>query len=220
MPARLFSDAEIVWLRMTYPIQTADETLWLFNETWDRSITKAQLKNAASRFRLGKSKDWEKARFQKGQVPPNKGRKGYHPPGSEKGWFAKGHVPDNLKPLWSERWCHIGKGDKKTPVLEMKVPGPAPWVSHRKRSMNQKTHWIRKAVWVWEQINGPVPPGHVIAQLDGDPANCEPENLECVPRGVMARRNAYHAPTPAAGDKDAYKATIRIAQIKEAIANR
>ena len=48
-----------------------------------------------------------------------------------------------------------------------------------------------------------------------------PPNLECVPTGVCwPRRNAYHAPTPAPGDKDAYKATIRIAQIKEAIATR
>ena len=48
-------------------------------------------------------------------------------------------------------------------------------------------------MWVWEQANGPVPKGHAVVQLDGDPANCEPENLDCVPQAVLARLNAYHA---------------------------
>lgn len=38
-------------------------------------------------------------RFEKGHVPPNKGKKGYHSPGSEKGWFQKGHDPKNKTPI-------------------------------------------------------------------------------------------------------------------------
>ena len=47
---------------------------------------------------------------------------------------------------------------------------------------------VRKAVWVQERDNGPVPKGHAIAQLDGDPANCERATL---PRRIHPR--AHHA---------------------------
>ena len=221
MPARLFSDVEIVWLRMTYPVQTADETLWLFNETWDRSITKAQLKSAASRFRLGKSKDWEKARFQVGDprsgVKTPEQRAAFLESG-KKTRFKKGNVPENVLPLYSERWSHGNNGKRR--YREIKIPGPSHKPSLRKLGTEFAGHWVGKAKWIWEQANGPVPEGHVVAVLDGDEANCALANLECVPKAVLARRNAFHAPTPAPGDKDAYKATIRIAQIKEAIATR
>ena len=42
-------------------------------------------------------------RLKPGNVPPNKGRRGYYAPGSEKGWFKKGQVPRNIKPMWHER---------------------------------------------------------------------------------------------------------------------
>lgn len=50
--------------------------------------------------------------------------------------------------------------------------------------------WRRKAVVEWERAHGrPVPAGEAVLQLDGDPANCAPSNLELVDRGTLALLN-------------------------------
>ena len=105
MPARLFSDAERAWLALTYPLHRADFTTELFNECWGRDLTRDQVVRAAKRFGLGPSA--HDGRFRKGNVPANKGRKGYSPPGSEKGWFRKGGQSPNTRPLYSERWDNL-----------------------------------------------------------------------------------------------------------------
>lgn len=43
---------------------------------------------------------------------------------------------------------------------------------------------------VWEQLHGEIPKDHCIVCLDGDPMNCAPENLYCMPirfRPIMAK---------------------------------
>ena len=42
---------------------------------------------------------------------------------------------------------------------------------------------------IWQQHNGPIPPGHVIVFKNGDRADCAIENLDCVPRSELAHRN-------------------------------
>ena len=199
-----------------------DEIADRFLERFGREISHSKLDNFVSRHGCQGAPNI--GGFKKGHVSHNKGRKGWSAPGTEATRFKKGHVPGQRQAASVVGALEPSQAaTRRRRTLMIKVPGPEPVPPCRtvpKRWHEPKTHWIRKAVWVWEQANGPVPKGHAVAQLDGDPANCEPENLECVPRGVMARRNAFHAPTPAAGDKDAYKATIRIAQIKEAIATR
>ena len=41
--------------------------------------------------------------------------------------------------------------------------------------------------YVWEKHNGPIPEGHAIHHVDGDPGNNAIENLECLPRGDHQR---------------------------------
>ena len=214
MGGRLFTDYEIAWLRAFWPRYTRHQTHRMFNERFGRSLTRQQIYSAATNHNCGHSAF--DGRFKNGSTPPNKGRKGYHPPGSEKGWFAKGQDPINTRPLYSERHDHIHECDRKTPALMIKVPGPAPYPSQQKAGAHQKTRWIRKAVWVWEKDHGPVPYGHVILQLDGDYANCAPANLECVPRSVLARLNDYPSVKPAGPDSN--PARVRIAQIRDALA--
>jgi hypothetical protein len=52
--------------------------------------------------------------------------------------------------------------------------------------------------WLWEQQNGPIPPGHKLKCLDGDRQNCDPSNWECVPNAMLGRlraRNFENAPS-------------------------
>ena len=99
-------------------------------------------------------------RFEKGHVPPNKGKKGYHSPGSEKGWFQKGHDPKNKTPIGT---IHQ-RGDGY--LWEKYGPGPLDWKPH---------HQL-----VWERAYGPQPEGHVIIFKDSDKTNCDLENLELI----------------------------------------
>ena len=216
MAARLFTDYHIAWLRAFWPRYTRDQTHRMFNDRFGTTFTKRQICTAAKNHDCGFSAF--DGRYKKGSVPANKGRKGYYPPGSEKGWFKKDQTPVNTRPTYSERVDHIGDDDHKTPVLMIKIPGAAPYASQRLAGAHQTTRWIRKAVWIWERHNGPVPHGHAILQLNGDFTNCEPSNLQLVPKSVLARLNAYHSVKPAG--PDANPARVRIAQIRDTLAKR
>lgn len=129
---------------------------------------------------LCKRKGWltgRDGRFEKGQEPPNKGKKGYCAPGSEKGWFKKGErrgVATQLyKPIGTERTTQDG-------YIERKVNDDLP-LQQRWRAV----HLIR-----WEEANGPIPEGHALKCLDGNKANTDPSNWKCIPRGMLPRLNS------------------------------
>lgn len=117
-------------------------------------------------------------RFRKGCTPPNKGRKGYCAPGSEKGWFHKGHRADNAVPIGAERLDADG-------YIRVKV-----------QDGHQHRNWVLKHRLVWEQANGPIPEGHKLIFLDGDRKNCVLENLMLVTdaeHAVMCKRGLHFA---------------------------
>ncbi len=68
---------------------------------------------------------------------------------------------------------------------------------------------------VWERTHGPVPAGHCIVHLDGDPGNCEIDNLACVRRAVLARLNQsrWRELPP---DRDTRRAAVAAAELKQA----
>ena len=113
-------------------------------------------------------------RFEPGHEPANKGRKGYSPPGSEKGWFRKGErrgVATKLyQPIGTERLSKDG-------YLERKINDDLP-LQGRWRAV----HLVR-----WEAANGPVPEGHCLKCLDGDRRNTDPRNWEAIPRALLPR---------------------------------
>ena len=206
--SKTFEPWEEGWLQHHLPLAPRKDVAAAFERAWGWRPTHGQLDRYVTRHGLQGAPNV--GRIKKGSTPPNKGRKGYSPPGSEKGWFKKGSVPANKKPLWSERWTRQrGNG---APMLEINVPIENPYTGHG-------NFWIRKAVWVWMQANQrPMPEGHVIVQLDGDPANCELDNLDCVPKAVMARLNQKYS--PAYAGREANPARVRLAQLKHAAAAR
>ena len=213
MGAKLLSDGELLFLATLWPIYTRARMLEVFNETYGRRLRFEQLKGIAGRYRFGPSAN--DGRFRKGQVPANKGRLGYCAPGSEKGWFRKGNDGYRTVPVFSEAMRRDKRGRMN---LFIKIPEPSPCQSHKRTGWHQKGHWIRKAVWVWSQANGPVPKGHAVVLLDGDPANCELSNLDCVPRGVLQALNAPWAPGYAG--KAVNPARVRLAQARTVLRKR
>lgn len=166
---------EIAWVaaRADWPRRE----LWqAFCGFWQRDgITLQAFKAMCKRERIMTGRD---GRLQKGNVPPNKGRKGHAAPGSEKGWFKKGQRPSNKQAPGYEMIDFEG-------YVQICVAEPNPWTG-------APTRMIRKHRWLWEQANGPVPKGHALKCLDGNRQNTDPANWVCVPRGLLPRLNGVH----------------------------
>jgi hypothetical protein len=126
------------------------------NKRFGTSYTHEQMKNYYGNHGINSGLDGQ---FPKGHIPLNKGRKGYHAPGSEKGWFKKGHRPVNHKPLGSER---------------VDVDG------YRLIKTAEPNVWRPKHKVIWEGKNGEVPEGYVLTFLDADKQNITLENLALI----------------------------------------
>lgn len=108
-------------------------------------------------------------RFQPGQASWIKGRK--LPAGSKHSCteFKKGNVPHNYLPVGSV----ITNGDG---YLVKKVADPNKW------------EFLQRLVW--EEHNGPIPPGYGVTFLDGDKTNCDISNLRLMTRAENGYINA------------------------------
>ena len=111
-------------------------------------------------------------RFPKGHVPANKGKKrgrGWAPGRMRDGQFTKGQNGWNWKPVGSTR---IVDGYHYTKVSDHR---------HVVHTVNWKlTHVLR-----WEAEHGPIPAGHCLKCLDGDPLNTDPANWQCIERALL-----------------------------------
>lgn len=115
-------------------------------------------------------------RFEKGQVPANKGKAmPYHPnsaatrfkPGSR-----TGRANELYKPIGTERVSKDGYRERKV---------------HDGLPMQSRWQLVQRIEW--EAVHGPVPECHALKCLDGNKLNTDPSNWEAVPRGVLARLN-------------------------------
>ncbi len=111
-------------------------------------------------------------RLEPGNVPHNKGVKGWCAPGSEKGRFPKGHRPHTWRGAGHERI------DSREGYVVMIVDEPNPWTGAATRP-------VHKHRWLWERANGPLPEGHILKCLDGDRANTDPSNWVAIPRAML-----------------------------------
>ena len=137
----------------------------LVSRTFQKEINAKQIKAIRGRLKIDSGLT---GRFEKGHVPPNKGRKGYCSPGSEKGWFKKGQQPWNHANVGDEAWTTDG-------YLKVKIAEP--------------NKWRMKHVLEWEKVNGPVPEGFMVIFKDQDHANCSIENLALISKSENAIMN-------------------------------
>jgi len=121
-------------------------------------------------------------RYKKGNVPPNKGIKGWQAGGrSHETRFKKGHMPQTWKPVGSERMPHISKGDD---TIYVKISD--------KRNVSAYKNWKSKHQLIYEQHHGPVPKGHFVRFKDGNNRNFDINNLILVSRSQNMRMNSMY----------------------------
>lgn len=109
--------------------------------------------------------------FKKGLVPHNKGLTGYCAPGSEKGWFKKGHESANS--LYDGA-ITTRPDNRGVPQLMIRI---------------SKGKWEYLSRHLWQQAHGPIPEGHMIAFRDKNTQNCTLENLELITMAENLTRN-------------------------------
>lgn len=189
MHGHVYTEEEHAFMREFVPGHSYRETASAFTEKFGREISISQVKAYTGNHHLNTGRT---GRFQKGHVPPNKGKKGACAAGCEKAWFPKGHIPKNHRPAGSERVNIYG-------YAEVKVAEPDKWgLKHR---------------IVWEKANGPVPEGYIIIFRDNDRTNTDINNLLMIKRGIHAVMNR----TGLCGCSGEFKDTaVKIAELKSA----
>lgn len=131
------------------------------NEALARQMgrTVASVKSKGQELGLKKCPDARRS-FLKRKPAWNKGRP-----------FKKGQQPHNARPV-GEKYLR-------------KDHGQMLWfIKPKGRNRIMPYHQFR-----WEQLNGPIPPGHVVAFRDGDTMNTTDNNLVLLTRGELMRRN-------------------------------
>ncbi len=167
-----WSAAELAWIEANHTLPRA-ALLAAFHARFARP--EVTLSNLAA---LCKRRGWltgRTGRFEPGHDrSPNRGLKGWAPPGSEKGWFKPGHLSGRARelqqPIGAER---IAKGG----YLQRKVNNDRPF----------QRRWKMVHLIEWEAANGPLPEGHALKCLDGNRLNTAAANWVAVPRALLPR---------------------------------
>lgn len=188
-----WTEEEKEYLREITPGRHYKEILDLMNERFDRPFRMEQIKGAIARYKLNTGFT---GRFEKGNIPFNKGKKGIYPKGCEKTWFKKGQTPINHKPVGSERIDRDG-------YIMIKVAEPSVWkLKHRV---------------IWEKANGPIPKNYTVIFLDGDKSNTDINNLALVSRSELLIVNQKKL---IKSDTELSKVGINIAKVQSKINKR
>lgn len=106
------------------------------------------------------------------------------------GRFEKGHVPANKGvPMTPEQYAKCAptmfrKGESCAGNTPMPLGSEVFREGYVMVKVAQPNIWRFKSHIVWEEHNGAIPPGHIITYKDGDPLNCDIDNLILISRRV------------------------------------
>ena len=160
-PTELYPAEVAAYIQAKYKGTSYADMATQLKETFGRDYTQAQIMGYYKNHKLNSGLT---GRFKKGHTPPNKGRKGYVAPGSEKGWFQKGSTPWDTVP--------VGTIVTKTDGYLWKKINDTPgvWLQN----------WKQLHLLIWEEAHGPVPEGYRVIFKDKNKQNCVLENLALV----------------------------------------
>ncbi len=191
---RKYTDEHIEYLREIVPGRLNDEITKMFNAKFNMNVTEDQMKSLRGRYYISSG---VVTKFNKGNVPHNKGMKGYCAPGCEKTWFKKGHKPKQYLPVGTE----LMKSDG---YVYIKISDPNKW---------RQKHRI-----IWEEKHGPYSTKtHVVIFKDGNRENFDLDNLQLITRKQLAIVNRNHLLT---NNKELTETGLIIGQILEVKARR
>jgi hypothetical protein len=196
---KYWSPEELARVRELYPEHPTEQiatelgrtALSVYQAANKMGLRKTEAFRATYGFQKGQQYGVE-FQFKKGQAPPNKGvrRPGWSPGRMGETQFKKGQLNGEA----ARKWKPIGTihADSEG-FLRIKVRERDPEKHHNgwHPDVWPLLHWL-----VWQEHNGPIPEGHVVVFKDRNRENCAIENLECIHRRELARRNSMWANYP------------------------
>lgn len=188
---------KVAWLREHRASGPIGEITQRLNAYFGWDATPYMVANACQRYGIAAA---HSGRYSKSNRPWNKGLKGYTPGGASIARrFGPGHRPHTEVPVGSYKQDNEGYW-----YLKVSDDQPANFSRRNWRAIHRLT---------WEGVHGPIPRGHVVVLLDGDPDNClDPSNVACISRSVLVRLNAlgWDALCP---DREARRAVVALASV-------
>lgn len=177
---------------------TLKELTQRFNKRFNTNISENAIAN--QKAKLGIRSGIMGGQFPKGLVPWNKGKKGSMSPEQyekcKATMFKKGQVPQNHKPVGSERIDRDG-------YVHVKVAEPNKW---------RPKHRV-----LWEKVNGPIPKKYRLIFADGNRQNITLDNLILVSYAqsfIMNQKNLFK------NDKELTKAGVTVAKVLDKVNKR
>lgn len=177
-------------LRALYPHQKTEDVAAAVGKTVSQAYQKAAalgLKKspeylaspAACRLRRGDNVG-AAFRFKPGQVVWNRGMKGLQYEASKPTQFKPGQMPHNTKEIGNFRITKDGTLQRK--------------IGNGKGSNSKRWRGVHELVWV--EVNGPLPPKHIVVFKQGMRSNKLEEitidRVECISLAENMRRNTVH----------------------------
>lgn len=170
-------------MRELYPTTPMQDLVTLFGASERAIYSRAEMlgiKKAPAYYathiagRLGNGQGKE-TQFKKGQEPWNKGIAFDSGGRSHETRFRPGSRPHTWHPVGYERITADGYRERK-----MTDTG------------NTRRDFVAVHVLLWREHVGEVPEGHAVVFRNGDKTDIRIENLECISRAELMRRNSYH----------------------------
>lgn len=162
-----WTEEKIEWLRQNVPGKPYAEVTVLFNEHFGENISKTAVHAMCKKSHIHNGFT---GRYENGHVPFYKGKKMPHEKAAknEGTRFHKGDIPQNYRPVGSERINVEG-------YIEIKT--------------EEHKRWRYKHRVIWEAANGPIPPGHILIFKDGNKLNTDISNLKLITKAENIRIN-------------------------------
>lgn len=191
LPRHDWTTEEKEYLKEITPGRHHKEILELLNKKFQYQFNINQVRSAIKRNKVYTGFT---GRFEKGNVPFNKGKKGLNPANSTS--FKKGNIPANYKPVGTERIDVDG-------YVLVKTKDPNTWkLKHRV---------------IYEEHFGKIPKGHVLVFLDRNKQNFNLDNLILVNRNELLILNRYYLLFK---DEKLNRVTINFAKLKQKIIDK
>ena len=178
----VWTDDQLATLKLTYPNFKTEDVAYIVGHSIAATYGKANslgleksegylTSPAACRLRRGGNVGAE-TRFKPGNPSWNAGLKIGSKGRSALTQFKPGQRPINTKPIGSER---LMDGYLQRKMTETGYP---------------PRDWVPVHVMLWQQHHGPLPAKHCVIFKDGDKTNIVIENLECLSRRDLMKRNS------------------------------
>lgn len=180
----IWTDDQVATLRKVYSNYKTEDVAHILGHSLTATYRKANslgleksdaylASPAACRLRRGESVGAE-YRFKPGNQSWNAGKKIGSKGRSAQTQFKPGQLPPNHKPIGSER---LMDGYLQRKMTETGYP---------------PRDWVPVHILLWQEHHGQVPAKHCVIFKDGIKSNIVIENLECLSRSDLMRRNSVH----------------------------